>query len=610
MGQCKFIPVQNKLEIEELVQGEQLVIFVGSGISLWAPTNLPSGEVFTNDISDPIFNSGFVMSPRGVDPVLETIVQSLPFEVLNDLCPERPKLRRLLKNKFSVQRPNSIHHLLAQLLFEKKISSVITPNYDCSLDLAIARNSNLIGPTMNDIKRVVFETDTKGIDLKATPIYFKIHGSTDDDSEESLVFMLSQESRLEQWKVDCLHELIQGNVLLIIGYSGRDFDICPELRFTEPNRILWNLKESNANEDDLLPSQQETAKHVETEFLCGDMRALLDSLFGAYSTRAGRLAIELAPGSSGANLKHQMTTNFDQTTRWFWGIRALNSMNYNRRTLAEIDAFFKSKQADTELSREVRAQYGAALASSGKYKKAALAHLEASDSAFRNQDKLSGNSNLLGASDAWRCSGSFIKAIETHLRVKTAVGKDPDLESLIPDVNRNEILLLKHLYLGLKLIKLFPLAKRVQKRAKDLIAQTIEFYRERGAWYPLQQLGLWNEKFDLPTDNTKYRSRLEIPGSLAGYQQLNFLMGQMMAFRHNVKNGKLVDNQRTGERALVLAKRAKDLGIAPEVWKLNLLIYRHLKSVRKWENLRLFWLFFWQCEYAAWFRIWRLILED
>lgn len=537
------------------------------------------------------------------EELLKEVYRLLPFEIVNERCPDEPRIRRLLRTIFDVYLPNPVHELFAKMLKAHRVNSIITPNYDCSLDMSIAAQyCTNIGRDMGYIRRVVEEDDIEGIDLRNTQLYLKIHGSTDDPSGESLVFRLQQEGVLKPWKRKVFRQAIEGKILLIIGYSGNDFDICPEIPLAKPMRIIWNVRK--ADEDKIPPNSTTVSKKVDTTFVAADMRDFLSRLFEPVIAYYGHSSLDL---------ENIFRMNFAEHVRRLWRTRTLNSLTYNFSALTETDRFFavgSRKGADFDI--DFLSEHGGASASYGNYRQSAFAHERASIVAKDNGFPLdSVYRQLLFASDAWRCYGDLMRAVIRHLQVVAGVRKlSNPTASLRAGVFRNEVLMTRHLYDLFKRLLLKPIAWLIQLRAGKLIRKTVKILRDSGEWYPLQQMELWRKRFDLPLEVTTLEGEYETPPSLEGYQQLNFPMGSMMAFRHDVDAGDIPLTDENGKEARKLANLAIGLGIRPEIWKLHLLILRKFKSEREFGNdLREFWRAFKDCEYSLLFRIWRLILR-
>ena len=203
---------------------EPIVAFLGSAISIWAPTNLPTGKAFSKAIFRALFHeSGRVKDPLGEEQ-LEKLFSKIPFEIVMEQCPDPQTLTTLLTDIFRITEYNDIHRLFAESLINDRVAAVVTTNYDCCIERAIADVVGCpVGSSMGPVKRVTADRDWNS--RVAERLYFKIHGSADDPSSESLVFRLRQESVLPSWKRSLLESVIKDRTLLLLGYSGLDFEI-------------------------------------------------------------------------------------------------------------------------------------------------------------------------------------------------------------------------------------------------------------------------------------------------------------------------------------------------------------------------------------------------
>jgi hypothetical protein len=71
-------------------------------------------------------------------------------------------------------------------------------------------------------------------------------------------------------KEHLFREIIRDQVLLVVGYSGSDFDICPEIGIVQPRKILWNFL--NWDETNIPPNLKFLAEKCDIDVVTGDMR--------------------------------------------------------------------------------------------------------------------------------------------------------------------------------------------------------------------------------------------------------------------------------------------------------------------------------------------------
>jgi hypothetical protein len=125
-----------KRVIKGLERNNNIVLLVGSKISEWYPSNIPSGMAITSQIA-------YLLAAQlpGVDEKQRTKISDYiiraPFEYLVDRCPRKDILRRILPGFFRIDIPNNAHRAIANLVFSGRIHSVITPNYDLCFDTLI-----------------------------------------------------------------------------------------------------------------------------------------------------------------------------------------------------------------------------------------------------------------------------------------------------------------------------------------------------------------------------------------------------------------------------------------------------------------------------------------
>src|SRR5581483_12022238 len=96
------------------------------------------------------------------------------------------------------------------------ISAIITPNYDQAIDDCFRQKQDIL---FSDACCKRFNKNPRG------GILFKIHGSI--NHPKSMIYTIEQEKRLSLSKTETLQNILKDKILIVIGYSGRDFDICP-----------------------------------------------------------------------------------------------------------------------------------------------------------------------------------------------------------------------------------------------------------------------------------------------------------------------------------------------------------------------------------------------
>jgi hypothetical protein len=148
----------------------------------------------------------------------------------------------------------------------------------------------------------------------------------------------------------------------VIGYSGSDFDICPEIALARPKQIIWNFLSWNKN--NIPPNIKFLSKRCDLVVLIGDMRELLSRLYRPVSASFGKSELDL---------DQLLKDTFDENCKILWRIRIYNSINYNKSALIETSAQINQHHDQMTLISFLSEHAGAS-ASSGKYRDAAEIH--------------------------------------------------------------------------------------------------------------------------------------------------------------------------------------------------------------------------------------------
>ncbi len=275
------------LEIADCIP-DRLVILVGSGISKPPPSDLPVGgdlrDAILSLIKDVnLFNKlpkalqnnlkialgGGVFQLPGSKDSLE--IHGLPFEglleIYEELFPGTSDIQNFLKHNLQATDSNWIHYFLASSLLRKPpiISALITTNYDTLIEKAVS------SPRWERVK--VYKEEQHKSWVGDRPIYLKVHGTLED--AESVIATLSAESGLASWKKQFFHDLITNKVVLILGYSGFDFDVCPEIMQAHPKKVYWNTLRKK---DKLSRDAYEILKSCKGVHMYGDAIEFIDQL--------------------------------------------------------------------------------------------------------------------------------------------------------------------------------------------------------------------------------------------------------------------------------------------------------------------------------------------
>jgi len=236
----------------------QPVLLLGSFISTYAPTSLPSGIAVCEGLWRLLFGK------RWPD-WFEADFWRVPFESLMQCYPDRTSVPHVVRGLFAAHTPNPLHRATADGLANGALSSIITTNYDCALEAC----------TTTGFSPITTEADYDAWRRSTTSPCFKIHGTATEGFEGSLICDLASEGRLPRWKRDLLHALLAGRTVIVLGYSGRDFDICPELADADiPLDLIW-LQRSRRS---LVPNAARALNHRKGLLVLGDLVEFLTTL--------------------------------------------------------------------------------------------------------------------------------------------------------------------------------------------------------------------------------------------------------------------------------------------------------------------------------------------
>jgi len=599
-----MIKVENltHAQIHSLVNDPK-VILLGSGISIWDPTNLPTGKAFGAGIFRALFNySGRLKDPFGSGE-LEKLFSRIPFENVMEKCPEPVQLVALLTQIYNLTRYNNIHRLVAESLITGKLSSIITTNYDCCIDKALADLCGCpVGTVMGPVTRIFTETPFTSPPFRRArarePVYFKIHGSADDTTGQSLVFRLRHESSLPSWKRSLLKSIVQDRTLLVVGYSGLDFEICPEISSLKPSRVFWNV----LCESDITPNARRVADENAGEIIVGDMRKFLSGVLGS---------VNAIVGSPQVDIEAILLRNFSRESLLLWRARLLNSLSYGKAALTVIQELIATTSSPVAKTVEVLEEQARALHYIGAYKSAALTYEKATLVAKKSQlpDETIYDL-LLSSCDNWRCYGGFLKASKRLREAETLAAESRlNRADLLAAANLKHVLLLRRNYQVADLFGASRYKNRIRRKAEILFRVSAEALLSSGRWFEVQQLRLWADRFDLPADVTQPPGLYELPPPREGYEHLGFPMAQMMVFRDDVDTGRRLHDQDVAEEAIEKAKLAVKLGLRTEAWKLNYLLLKRFPEHRNTHTLRGFVRNFFDCEYSFLMRCLLLIIR-
>ena len=236
--------MHQKLEKLTKENPEDILFLCGAGISLDAPTSIPTVNKFICDVLE---ESG--ISKGTIARVYNQFGKiNYRFESLVDQIRKNCDTDLLLTNLFDSSTFNRIHHFLASMLGLG--ASIITANFDnCIENACFSENyefSNRFVYNGMDL--------SNGDGMPLSNVLVKIHGSRPIEKEVAgeLVVTIKALAKTEgafrglpNWRKYLL-DLISNKIVVVMGYScSDDFDIVPLLAESKPKEVIWLNYDNN-----------------------------------------------------------------------------------------------------------------------------------------------------------------------------------------------------------------------------------------------------------------------------------------------------------------------------------------------------------------------------
>jgi len=565
-----------------------ITLIVGSAISLFHPTSLLSGQRLSAIIVEFLWSQSRV----GYDEDLKKYILNIPFEYLCEYCPDRSKLRNILVSEFYPRAPNDIHKAIASLVRANLIKHIITTNYDTCLEELL--------PNGNPLKHVVIEEEARLLN-DSDRVLFKIHGSASAEYQGSMVFSLRQEGVLADWKRAVLRKIVNNNVLLVVGYSGLDFEVCPEIPLASPAFVIWNdLGKGQYTRKQELFSVNAWRVLTRTEgvALLGDLRDLFSQLLG---DQINPRITEVSSFSS--NLR----SSFDGKQAKIWSCSVLAYAGYGKQ--AEQISKTLLEDSTSEFDRAI-ALYFLAEAQfwMGKYMTSARNANKAEQLFLALEDKERFFDSVTREVDSLRCAGEFEKARGRIRDVRREIlDHFPDAsEAYLARLGIFEAMIIREYYLRAKSTGDMARVILLRDNAKSLLNNAASKMALLGRWYDLQTCRIWANRMEIPFEEV-YNGPLQPLDDWFGFRHLGHAVVEMMAVRDSFWRSDTPLSDEIGLRNYI--HKAIDIGCLPEVWKLTLTLRKHF-GTKFSENLFLWLIPFLQCEYSLSMRLFKLRNEE
>lgn len=575
--------------LQKLKNDGGITLFVGSAISMWHPTLLPPGQTVTDYLAGLLVEQFDIPDATKKKEIVEAIVAT-PFEYIWDQSPNNPLLGKIIVDEYKNKSPNTIHEAIKNLVSSGLIKHVITTNYDTCLDQVFQNIGN--------ITKVVTEKDAQAINDDDN-IYFKIHGSAENGLESTIVYRLAHEGALPDWKRQVLRQCITNSTLLVIGYSGLDFEICPEIILAKPSQIIWNSY-SNPNTDNkaLTPNSLRVLQsQSENTAIWGDMKKAFSLLGQSIPT----LSMSKTPPS------WKLDAILSKTEIQIWACSIISPLGYGAQ--AENLAYKILDTIDEKSQHYATTVFllSDALFHKGKYLQSAENCYKAAQIHLKNNDLLSYITSVSRQSDALRCGGNFWDALLAVSTARTKISNSKlsmrEKQNSTNLLDLKELLVYRDFYEIAKWLNNIQLAKHYQSYSRKLITRIAKVAAKEGQWTIFQQAKMWAGRLEIDFDKV-YKGTMQPLNDWLGFRHLGAIIPQMMATRDALWRN-TTGKTTTHEEIQELIKQAENIECFPEIWKLSL-AYNEKFAIAKGEPEFEWKKAFYECEYTDFLRTFKL----
>lgn len=576
---------EGRLLLEEL-RDEAPVLLVGSAISAFSPTCLPAGRLFADALFTFLFSDDAFASAAEL-AICRRLFNRVPFEHVMEACPRADVAEQIVRETLSCDIPNELHQVAADALMSGFVRAIITPNYDQCLESV---------PRFSSAVRRIVTSDEAGGDIERKGVYFKIHGSLEprpSKYDDSVVFALRHETILPDWKRDVLRRIVRGRTLVVAGYSGSDFEICPELQRAGVARICWLFRDES--ELKLRNNAKQLLSVVDGTVLVGDIGDLLTKLSRASS----KVTAKWDPSVDRLSACLSVSCREPDLLEW----RARLAVGMGCAVLA-MRAADRRGSLDPEW---VRAVDGARVSGNAAF------HFGQYRTAFRRYRRGARNrleplaarcGMKLEVAEALRCYGARWRALATIARARRQI-------RLLPDgLERTRLDGAAALRIALLGRGWFQLAGRarlsiIQERIRPWLARHLRVAAEAalaaGDRLNLHQIQLTAQRMGIRFDDIVAADSIGVP-TKEGYQNLGYLIAESMVFRDLIRHQKSLDAEDVRSLRRYL-RQHRVMNNWPEVWKLAVIAAMRGRKQRRRFALRRAMSAFARCQYSPLFRV-------
>lgn len=218
------------------------VIVAGAGISMAAPSNLPSWWQYNKKLIDVIKEQATSLCPEasGLMELID-VEGNLPVQCISDLIVKQGAGKSYfpLLGMLNSAMPNANHFALAELAKSGRLKAVVTTNFDTLIETAFRE---MAVPLMTVVRENIYYEAVKS----STCQLFKIHGSALDF--DTLIDTVTQKAvGLSPVKRIILEHVLAGSEIAVLGFSGADLDFdldyIPIIAALENGaKIIWVIR--------------------------------------------------------------------------------------------------------------------------------------------------------------------------------------------------------------------------------------------------------------------------------------------------------------------------------------------------------------------------------
>lgn len=534
----------------ELRAAGEITVLVGSAISSFEPSGIPMGGKFSAAII------AHLAEKSANADTLKEVLWGTAFEHIMERCPAPEVVRRELSLALRDTPPNDVHTAFARLTEAHVVRHIVTTNYDTGLENAF----ETCCPTV-DVVYVRRRNEARRLRDDEWRVLFKIHGCARPHVRRTIVFRLRDEAELPAWKRKLLDGLVRNRPLLVAGYSGVDFEICPELGRMGASRVVW----LTFRETDLNANSRAVIERTGATVLVGDVQRLVTEL-GAFSNAS----LSGAPPTVIDKIFAALTPREVD----LWRTRLFGEIGCGQDAAAAAQRLLASARDDVERA-EARQEHARAIFAMGHYLDAAEEYRACAEVLGRHGETGARIGALHGLAEANRCAGRFIQARRAIRQVERIAADGPEPHGSQAAINAAvlRLTLRRHLFQILSRIPGSPGVRRMRAVALRDLKSVAGPAAARGGWLFLAQMRLWADRYGVPWDQV-YIGPMQIVDAGASYGQLGYITAQTMALRDSVARDQATasDFEKVEEHFQAL----HTIGSRAEAWKFARTVQRML----------------------------------